>query len=363
MKSVIIVFPDEWLVYSPTLLNMISLLVKSSWKVTIIAVNNRRYPQLQMKDVEFIWVSMPKLYLIRLEKGFFYRVYKFLKLLCSLRKIRAKQFSLAIGVDSIGYCAIKSTFPNAVFLSLEVVRDIFWSLSQKIGIEKLIIQTEERRDYLLRDMPNVSTYYLQNSPIFDCNFNTPIRSGFRLIYFGNISDSHGVEYCADLLNHLDESYTLTLKGAIYDRYKAILVSKYSSLLNSHRLILDNEYVEQANVVRFLSDYDLGFCIYSESIIKSNDFNYISCPSGKLFNYYAAGIPVIGTHIIGLKSVSEFNTGILLDTNSPENIKAAVETIKRNYREYVKNCYRAAEVFDFRTNFDDVLMNVAPSFEM
>jgi hypothetical protein len=93
-------------------------------------------------------------------------------------------------------------------------------------------------------MPDVKTFYLQNSPIFDHNVTTPIRSGFKLIYIGNIIDIHGVEYCIDLLNHLDDRYTLTLKGIIYERYKTILERTYKSLLSSRRLILDNEYVEQ-----------------------------------------------------------------------------------------------------------------------
>jgi hypothetical protein len=48
---------------------------------------------------------------------------------------------------------------------------------------------------------------------------------------------------------------------------------------------------------------------------------------------------------------------LLENLSPEHIKDAVEIIKNNYREYVNNCYRAAEVYDFRANLDAMLTNI------
>jgi glycosyltransferase involved in cell wall biosynthesis len=82
------------------------------------------------------------------------------------------------------------------------------------------------------------------------------------------------------------------------------------------------------------------------LISKNDFNYLSSPSGKLFNYYAAGVPVIGTDVLGLSSVHEFNTGILIKELSVGYILAAIKRIINNYEELSRNCIRAARHFDF-----------------
>jgi len=357
MNSALIVFPDEWLSYSPTILNIISLLVDKGWAVTVYAVYNERYQKLQIANVKIFWVKMPKLPLIRFEKHFLYKFYKLMKLVISLRNVRYNEYSVVIGVDSIGYCALRTVFSRGVLLSLEVARDVFWKICQYFGIDTLIIQTEERRDYVLKDMKNVKTFFLQNAPIYDRVIPTPVRTGYKLIYFGNIIDAHGVEYCIESLNCLDDRYTLTLKGSIYERYRVDLERKYHVLFNTRRIILDCNYVEQHNVLKYLADYDIGFCFYSEEVISAAIFDYISAPSGKLFNYYAAGVPVIGTNIIGLKSVSDFNAGILLNDSRPEHIKKSLEIIKDNYDIYVKNCYRAAKAFDFNDSFNGILVNL------
>lgn len=354
MRSALVVFPDEWLVYSPTLLNLMAALIDRGWRVKVFAANNGRYPQIEIAGAEIIWVPVPKLFPIRLEKSFFYKLYKFLRILFSLSKIRGEKFRLIFGVDSIGFCAVRAVFPKAVYLSLELVQDIFGTLSKRIGIVTLLTQTEERRDYLVRDMPNVSTYYLQNAPVFDPNITVSARTGFKLIYFGNITVTNGVEYCIESLKCLDTRYTLTLKGLVYEPYRKILVEKYGELLIDNRLILDCEYIDQADVLKYLSTYDVGFCFYSDAIMATNDFNFVSCPSGKVFNYFAAGVPVIGINILGLKPVVEFNAGVLLDNKSPESIKEALEVINRNYVEYVQNCFNAARCFDFNSSVDIVL---------
>lgn len=94
---------------------------------------------------------------------------------------------------------------------------------------------------------------------------------------------------------------------------------------------------------------MGFCFYDlNHTDETTSFNFISVPSGKLFNYYAAGVPVIGSDLLGLKSVKDFQVGILLKNISTENIAIAMESIASQHRRFSENCLAAAAYFDFDT---------------
>ena len=90
----------------------------------------------------------------------------------------------------------------------------------------------------------------------------------------------------------------------------------------------------------------GFCFYDFNLIKKNDFNYLSAPSGKLFNYYAAGVPVIGSEILGLQSVRDYATGVLLQELTPETIANGVRDVLKRHASMRKACAVAAREFDF-----------------
>jgi len=354
MKSALIIFPDEWLAYSPTMLNAFSILVGEGWHVTVFALDNSRYPDVQIDGVNIVYFTIPKLFLLRWEQLMIYQLLKFIRIFFAVISLRKNSYNLIIGVDAAGYSVAKLLFPSVCFLSLEIARNFFWKLACRLGIETLVIQSPERRHYLLGENSEVRTLYLQNAPIWDGVTAMSSRQGCKLIYFGNIMQSHGVEYCIELLRVLDDCYTLTIKGAVYDRYYRHLLTCYRDLIDEKRLIIDRSYLEQEKVVEYMRPFDIGFCLYSEKVICSNDYNYLSCPSGKLFNYFAAGLPVIGSKIIGLKPVEEFSCGILVGSQDTTTIKAALENIQSDYQSYVTNCFTAARHYDFSTAFRRIL---------
>jgi glycosyltransferase involved in cell wall biosynthesis len=83
------------------------------------------------------------------------------------------------------------------------------------------------------------------------------------------------------------------------------------------------------------------------LIKEIDtFNYHSAPSGKLFKYLAAGVPVIGIDIPGFGIIKEFNCGVLIKSLDPLTIKTAIEKIESNFDYYSFNCLRVAKEYSF-----------------
>ena len=158
----------------------------------------------------------------------------------------------------------------------------------------------------------------------------------------------GLDGAVDAINcDTTDQLTLTIKGVIYkNSVKTAILSRYSRLIDQGKVVLDETYTNQDNIVKYLTPFSIGFCFYDFNLISKNDFNYLSSPSGKLFNYYAAGVPVIGTDVPGLSSVHEFKTGILIKELSVDCILTAIKRIINNYEEFSRNCIRAARHFDF-----------------
>ncbi|MEJ2726543.1 MAG: hypothetical protein P8175_18280, partial [Deltaproteobacteria bacterium] len=170
----------------------------------------------------------------------------------------------------------------------------------------------------------------------------------RLVFLGNILPEHGIFTCLDAVEELAAGgVTLTIKGVLYrKRVRDKIFARYGHLIKTGTVTLDKTYVDQDKIIGFLSRFSVGFCLYDFGIISKKDFNYLSSPSGKVFNYYAAGVPVIGTDIPGLRSVKDFNAGVLLSEPSVQGIKQALKEISDRFDFYRANCFEAARHFDF-----------------
>ena len=57
MKQVLIVFPDEWVAYSPTVLNMVSAL-SSDFEVTVLAFENGLYDNTALGAESYTFIRL-----------------------------------------------------------------------------------------------------------------------------------------------------------------------------------------------------------------------------------------------------------------------------------------------------------------
>lgn len=122
-------------------------------------------------------------------------------------------------------------------------------------------------------------------------------------------------------------------------------NEYKILLDEKRISINQDYLKSEDFIKFLSAFKFGFVFYQWDLIRES-FNYQSAPSGKLFMYFAAGIPVIAANIPGFQLIREFHAGVLVDNYEPETIFSAVKQIESDYRRYSEGCYRAAAHFSF-----------------
>jgi|TARA_B100000315_G_scaffold187081_1_gene176638 glycosyltransferase involved in cell wall biosynthesis len=345
-KKVLIIFPDEWVAYSPTVLNLVEVL-SPSLSVKVVAPDNSRFNNTNLDVATYHFIRIPGFISIMLP-GPIYRLFKLVMFLYKLRRERA---DIVIGVDSVGMYTALKLFRKCNLLSLEIRRDICFRLSDKRLIESVMIQTKERFDFLFSQYPG-KVFLVPNSPIVkDTSFithdngNENSQEPFRLIFLGTAIPEHGIYTCIDSIQQLG-NIRLTVKGIILPEVKAVIGEKYATLLAAGHLIVDDDYLHQNEILPYLSRFDAGFCFYDFTLIKKNDFNYISCPSGKMFNYFGAGLPVIGSDILGLRLVKEFDAGILLQDISPASIAEAIHSIRADHATFQQNCIRAAKALDF-----------------
>ena len=137
-----------------------------------------------------------------------------------------------------------------------------------------------------------------------------------------------------------------MNGAVPAPDRKKINNSYKDLLTGGRLIINEEYIENDDLVKYFSQFEIGFCFYNFQVKWINHFNYKSAPSGKLFKYLAAGVPVVCSDIIGFKFVTEFKCGVLIDDLDPEKINEAIKQIRNNYDEYAENAVTAAKHFSF-----------------
>lgn len=348
MKRAVIVFPDEWLPYSPTALNLLRCLNERGYATRVVTVRSSLFRNFEAYARDVASFRVPHLLQRILTRLHLYRFFKLVSfVLIHGRTIRRAE--LVFGVDSIGFLVARLLGKQPFYVSLEVVRDGWFRLAQRLGIRHVLIQTKERFEWLFEEA-RVPYSILPNAPIVE-TISGDSEAQSELIYFGYVAAEHGVESCIEALHELPDRYRLTLKGPIREQYRASLESRFRALIDSGRLTLDLTYAAPDEVIPYLRRFTAGFCSYDFNIIAKDDFNYVSCPSGKLFNYLAAGVPVIGSDVLGLRPVREKNCGVLLAHPTAHAIADAIATIEADHAGFRQRCFAASAEFDFRAHLD------------
>jgi glycosyltransferase involved in cell wall biosynthesis len=360
-EKILILFNGEHIAYSPTVIQLYDELQKK-YDVTVTAeyphsFNNQKLANrnvlyhrfYHVKGRYFYWILFQFISLFNYEAKLFkknqlnYKEY-FFKFRFIKKIIHQHEYKTIISVDIL----------NAVFCSILRLKTDFLSLELTIDerhlhlidfsyIDCVLIQSTERYQYLFKDK-EIKTFFVQNAPIYKY-VTKETRNG--LVYGGSAYDELGFYHCLDYVN-IYKNERLTVQGAIMSKDIARVESEYKHLLDEKRLILNRKYLENDEVVESLSNYEIGFCFYNFNVpvIRDNYFNYASAPSGKMFKYIAAGVPVVASNIIGFKFVTEFQCGILIDDLSPKEIHKAISKIREDYSFYVENANRAAKFYSF-----------------
>ena len=374
MKKILIIFPDQWLSYSPTVINIFNLL-SEKFDVEVVTleveINSRpacvRYENSQIHYVKFpripklLWRVLCKLEAIYNKSlvKYFKEVSVFKIIQASVLFLRCREFKAdeVIGVDAVGFYVAQAIFKKAHFVSLEITtNDIFYQkLIENVSkIKTVVIQSQERLGLLNLPLKKEQKIFLvQNAPIYSENTETPSFNG-KMIYFGSGNLAMGTKYLFDYFTQY-KSYSLMFKG-LFDA--KLLNINFPGIKAQENICFDDSYTSTKDIQKYLRDYSIGLCFYDFNYIaESSRQNMLYGPSGKIFNYLAAGLPVIALDIPGFKIINDYAAGVLLREPTPENIDKAIEQIRSSYNNYSANAKEAAKNYCFKKDFLPFLEHV------
>lgn len=363
-KKIVIVSSDDIILYQPTILNLYGLLIQN-FDVTIISFEPEYLGKAKDEEKNIIYIKpnafkkklnrVPELLFNAVAKRIdkhlfrfnyrlsFTRAYKEKLLRKQLKNISAAIF---IAVDPMPLYAVQEVKGAAHFLSLEIIpRDRYWKKIDYSLILSVVIQNKMRYEYLFgtRAYP---VFYIQNAPMLkDKVINTGTRKD--LLWAGTIVENFAVLDCFEFIKAYPQ-YSLQCKGGVEQKTKLIIENKYADLLATKKVIINSSYLPADIFVQYLSGFKTGFCFYSHALIKSN-FNYETAPSGKLFMYLAAGVPVVASNISGFAFIEEFGAGVLIDDYKPLTIFNALKKIEADYKTYSTNAYKTFDENCFDKN--------------
>jgi glycosyltransferase involved in cell wall biosynthesis len=354
-KKILIFFPEGNLPYSPTTINLYDQLSKFH-RVEIFASPHAPFNLgRQIKYLNGITLGTRVLFVVlrflndckvsNISRHFNlsgFSIYRQLK-----KHIGRNSYDEVIAVDFFATRMALLLHQKVHLLSLEITNLTHLDKIDPLRLRSVIIQREERYNYLFKvKIPHV--FYVQNAPVFNSDVSkilaTP-RQKRDLVYSGYASKGFGIYACLNFIREYPD-YALHVKGAMESDFMDNIIIHYDKLHHESRVVLDTAYLDEDKIVEYLSQFRIGFCFYDFRLAQIDNFNYLSAPAGKLFKYFAAGVPVIGINILGLDSVRRFECGILIDDLSPLSIKKAIDLIEANYDSYTRNALKAAEAYSF-----------------
>lgn len=373
MIKILIVFTNNYLAYSPTTLNLFYSLKKTGNQVKLIAEEPAQQFSKQLiddPDISYINTRAREKSLSSRLKGVVVRKYggdkarnrhSLLtpKAVNYIKEIREQKANLVIAVDFFALWCVQQLQMSAHLLSLEILEnDKYYQASDVYKIDSVLIQSVERYNYLFDGLVKPRFTILPNSPVYD-DF-TPdygARDRVNLIYCGSAVPEFGIFSVLDFLLDYPE-YALTIKGAIPANTKLSIEKFYMELLTEKRLELNDSYMMPSELNRYVSNFRVGFAFYDFYRFEYlRRFNYYSAPSGKMYQYFNSGVPVIGNQLNGFNVIERSKCGELIKCLSSKEIKKALDLIEENYFEFAINSKKTSLDFDQEKFMDNVIKHI------
>jgi glycosyltransferase involved in cell wall biosynthesis len=364
MKKITIITANDFLVYQPTILNLYDFL-KKHFEIEIISfepvyvgkqkdqTRNITYLKIPFRKAiqnldYLIFLILRSLKKITGEIKYDYNLSKKIQILILRRGIKKNKRDITIAVDFLSLYLCQQYSSNCHFISLEIYNnDPYKKKIDAAKINSVLIQNQIRYDHLFPGLI-LKTFYIQNAPVFQKE-SRKNYSRKDLIWAGSIVKKFAVFDCLKFIKSYPQ-FKLVLKGGGESKTILQINEEYKKQIENGDIQIDQGYLPAEGFIDFLSHFRIGFCFYDWDLI-NNNFNYQTAPSGKLFMYLAAGVPVVACNIPGFEFINDFKAGILISDYSPVTIKAAINKIEESYEEYQTGCYKAAEYFSFDKNVE------------
>lgn len=206
--------------------------------------------------------------------------------------------------------------------------------------------------YYINNGVDLATYNeLIKNKIEDEDLN---NSKFNIVYTGAVRPVNNVG------NLLDTAKILKINKNIQ-----FLIYGEGNQLEELKHRIENEKIDNVKLKGYVSKQKIPYILSRASI---NILNYSKTlynwsrgnSSNKLFEYMAAGKPIISTVKMGYDFIEKYNIGLSLENGTAEELAEAIEKIynmnQKDYMLYCTNARKAAQNFDF-TRLTEKLIRV------
>lgn len=167
---------------------------------------------------------------------------------------------------------------------------------------------------------HIKSISIKNYPILSYFSDTEGKDGdnkeyFKLVYTGALSVNRGIFEMIQSLEYIEKPLKLNL----YGNFESDEIEKKTHNLKGFEKVEYFGWIEHENVVKLLGKYNAGLvCLHPIE-------NYKKALPVKLFEYMAAGIPVIASNFSLWKEIVEGNEcGICVDPLKPTEIASAIQ---------------------------------------
>lgn len=176
---------------------------------------------------------------------------------------------------------------------------------------------------------NVRSTVITNATTF-CDIEpSPVHSDvFRMIHHGGAIPSRKIELMIELMDRLDERFTLDLMLVPTDgRY----FRKLLQMCSTRRNVIVREPVPMADIVKTINAYDIGL-FYLEPV----NYNYLYALPNKIFEFIQARLAIaIGPSPEMAQIVRRYDCGVVSDSFSVEDLASKMKHLTTERVEYYK----------------------------
>jgi glycosyltransferase involved in cell wall biosynthesis len=314
-------------------------------EVTVIKSypRDRRMPEERLPDITY---SLIELYARRLAKSRVMEVAVFAEFIvrCILHGVRSRpDVVIAVDVDTLlpGYVIARLCRAKLVFYSLELYTERpgvrgrrFWLWLEKALVNKadLVVTCEPNRarvmleQYGARRLPMVVLNVPRYAPAERGNHLQEYLNGKGVtargiaLYQGGIGRARCINEIVEAATMLAEGHVIVIVGRIEEGYDLDGVIRSFGVEDKVHYYGCVPTIEDLRSLT--GSADLGLQLQFNT-----GLNAYYCAPGKLFQYLAAGLPVVASNFPGMIEIVEGEeVGLCVDPESPRAIAAAINMI-------------------------------------
>ncbi len=354
----------------PPVLNLIEILVKNHFSVSVITIDSNSISEkLRDDNILFYYLSKKK---ENHPVDFILRKRKIRALVKEqMEHHRVIWTTTDITVREIG----KLLFQYAHIMQLmELVEDLPYFPGQKLFMcnlekyakkAKAVVVPEYNRAHILQSWWNLdkTPYILPNKNSVLNNSGQGMDPKYKehykrlknekrkiILYQGILTKERPLEPYAKAIEMMKERYCFCIMGDDINGEAARLKEKYECVITI-------PFINPPQHLFFTNLAYIGILSYHPVKIKHYSIlNALYCAPNKIYEYCGYGIPVIGNDIPGIRfPVELYGMGHICKEMTIEDIRTGIECIEENYDVKRENCLRFYEQADLNTIICDEIL--------